>query len=269
MPKTRPVVTCLFCGQSGLASVEDVIPKWVRYALNPASSITIRAEPGSTTTRMQHLVVVLRDMVCEGCNTGWMHDLEEKVKPFLKPMLTHKHSVDLDLTQQRDLARWASMKVLLMEHVMRKMDPPLRTTPGYVASEPELAWLMAKTDPLPRSRVWLGAFDPEGTYTIKTEARLLEARPVESAERPVGGSAPAHITTLTIGYVLFQVFSTNFVFAEARSLPQYDADPPPPYNQALSRIWPVKHPTVHWPPSRHITNNIFDKVVNWVRVPPL
>lgn len=58
-------------------------------------------------------------MVCEVCNTGWRHDLEERVKPFLKPLLVNKHGADLDFTQHRDLARWAVMKVLLMEHVMR------------------------------------------------------------------------------------------------------------------------------------------------------
>lgn len=44
--------------------------------------------------------------------TARMHDLEEKVKPFLKPLLVNTHGADLDLTQQRDLARWAVMKVL-------------------------------------------------------------------------------------------------------------------------------------------------------------
>jgi hypothetical protein len=70
------------------------------------------------------------------------------------------------------------------------------------------------------------------------------------------------MTTLTIGCVLFQVFTANFVLAEAQSLPQYDADPPWPYSQALSRIWPIKQPVVRWPPSHHVTTRVFDKVVN-------
>ncbi len=256
------MVTCVFCGLSRLASVEDVVPKWVRYALDPTSSVTVRAEPGGATARMQHLVVTLHDMVCEVCNTGWMHDLEERVKPFLKPLLVNKHGADLDFTQQRDLARWAVMKVLLMEHVMRQKHPQLRATAGYVPSEPELAWLMAEAYPPPRSRVWLGAFDPEGKYTVNTQARLLE-----SARPPGGGNpVPAHMTTLTIGSVLLQVFTTNFVLAEAQSLPEYDADPPWPYSQALMRIWPTKQPVVHWPPSHHVSPRVFDKVINWGQV---
>jgi hypothetical protein len=71
------------------------------------------------------------------------------------------------------------------------------------------------------------------------------------------------MTTLTIGCVLLQVFSTDFVLAEAQSLPAYDADPPYPYSEALSRIWPIKNQVVHWPPSHYVTKAILDKVINW------
>src|SRR5260370_10984803 len=239
------MVTCIFCGLLKQASIEDVISKWIRYALDPTTSVIIRAESTGRAARTQHLVVTLRDMVCEECNTGWMHQLEEKVKPFVKPMITNKNGVDLDSTQQRDLARWAVMKVLLMEHVMRQQDPQLRTTPGYAPSEPELAWLRKEGDPPPRSRVWLGAFDAEGKYVVETQARLLMSASAPGTGNPV----PAHMTTLTIGCVLLQVFTTNFVLADAQSLEQYDADPSQPYNQALVRIWPVKQPIAHWPPS--------------------
>jgi hypothetical protein len=253
------MVNCIFCGQHRLASIEDVISKWVRYALDPTSSVTIRAEPSGATARTQHLVVTLRDMVCEECNTGWMHDLEEKVKPFLKPMLTNKYGVDLDAAQQRDLARWAVMKVLLLEHCMRQQDPQLRATPGYTPSGPELAWLMTEAEPPPRSRVWLGAFDAEKRFVVTSQARLLVSAPVAGGSVPV----PAHMTTLTIGCVLLQVFTTDFVLADAQSLPAYDADPPWPYSQALPRIWPIKHQVVRWPPTHHVTSTVLDKVVNW------
>ena len=259
MPKVRPMVTCIFCGLHRLASIEDIISKWIRYALDLKSSVTIRAEPTGATARTQHLVVTLRDMVCEACNTGWMHDLEEMVKPFAKPVLTNKHGIDLNVMQQRDLARWAIMKVLLLEHYMRKQDPQLRTMPGYAPSGPELAWLMKEVNPPPRSRVWLGAFDAENRFVVTTQARLLTSAPVAGGSDPV----PAHMTTLTIGCILLQVFSTDFVLADARSLPQYDVDPPWPYSQALPRVWPIKHQIVDWPPIHHVTSAVLDKVASW------
>ena len=86
---------------------------------------------------------------------------------------------------------------------MRQKHPQLRATAGYVPSEPELAWLMAEASPPPRSPAWLGAFDPQGTYTVQTRARLLQ-----SAPQPGGGSpVDSHATTLTIGSVLLQAFT--------------------------------------------------------------
>jgi hypothetical protein len=35
MPKSQQLVTCIFCGLTRPTSIEDVIPKWVRYALDP------------------------------------------------------------------------------------------------------------------------------------------------------------------------------------------------------------------------------------------
>ena len=57
-------MTWLVCGLRRRASEEDVIPKWVRRTLNPATEVIIRAEPTGQTSRMQHLVVTLADMVC-------------------------------------------------------------------------------------------------------------------------------------------------------------------------------------------------------------
>jgi hypothetical protein len=73
------------------------------------------------------------------------------------------------------------------------------------------------------------------------------------------------MTTLTIGSVLLQAFTTNFVLADAQPLPEYDADPPRPYSQALTRIWPAKQPVVHWPPTHYVGPDAFGKIVNWGR----
>ena len=35
MPKGRQLVTYMFCGLTRSTSIEDVIPKWVRSALDP------------------------------------------------------------------------------------------------------------------------------------------------------------------------------------------------------------------------------------------
>jgi hypothetical protein len=107
--------------------------------------------------------------------------------------------------------------------------------------------------------VWLGAFDGQGQYVVTTQARLVISAPMPGGGTPV----PGHMTTLTVGQVLFQVFTTNYVLAEVQSLPAYDAKPPWLYPDALSRIWPIEQPVVKWPPSAYVTHDVLDKVVNW------
>jgi hypothetical protein len=188
-----------------------------------------------------------------------MSRLENRVKRFLEPMLINEHGVTLDEAQQRDLARWAVMKVLLMEHAMRQRRAHLRSITGYAPTEPELAWLYTDDEPPPRSRTWLGAFDARGRVMVSTQSRLLTSAAAPSGADPV----TAHLTTLTIGYVLLQVFSTNFVLADAQAVPAYDASPPHPYAEALSRIWPIGRPRAEWPPTAHVTPETLDKVANW------
>jgi hypothetical protein len=71
------------------------------------------------------------------------------------------------------------------------------------------------------------------------------------------------MTTLTTGQVLLQVFSTNFVLADAESVPACDAHPPQPYAQALSRIWPIGRSQLPWPPGTYVAPDVLDKVANW------
>jgi hypothetical protein len=254
------MVTCVFCGLQKPASEEDVVSKWIRRTLNPATEIIIRAEPTGAVSRLQHLTVTLANMVCQTCNNTWMSRLENLgVKPFLEPMLTNEHDVTLNEIQQRDLARWAIIKVLLMEHAMRQRRAHLRSVVGYLPSVPELAWLYGNDDPPPRSRVWLGAFDAQGRILVSTQSRLLMSAPTPGEAAPVA----AHMTTLTIGHVLLQIFSTNFVLADAQSIPAYDTNPPQPYAQALSRIWPIGRSALRRPPSTYVSREVLDKLANW------
>jgi hypothetical protein len=185
--------------------------------------------------------------------------LENRVKDFLLPALTHERGIELDASQQRDLAKWAVLKVLLMEHSSRQFREHLRTHTGYLATEAELAWLCNHDRPPPRSRIWLAAFDAENRYAITSQSRLGNSTPIRGDSSPI----PAHITTLTLGYVLLQVATTDFVLADAQSLPDFPLDPPWPYSEALSRIWPYRRPVVKWPTGLPVAPNMLDKVANW------
>jgi hypothetical protein len=107
--------------------------------------------------------------------------------------------------------------------------------------------------------VWLGAFDAQGEVTISTQARLLGTPAATGPHDP----PPSHVTTMTVGYVLFQAFSIDYVLADAHSLPQFDANPPQPFDQALPRIWPVARPIAHWPPDPYVDRASLGRVVLW------
>jgi hypothetical protein len=50
--------------------------------------------------------------VCMACNTGWMHRLEDQVRPFLGPLIAGKPWW-ISPRQQRLLARWVGKTVLV------------------------------------------------------------------------------------------------------------------------------------------------------------
>lgn len=251
-------ITCILCGQRKPGSMEDVIPRWVRKHLGITGDVTTRVGDSGQQRVDPFLSVPLRRVACRDCNNGWMSQLETKVKPYLGPMLLNEHPVDLDEEQQRHLARWAVMKVLLLELSARQQHSRRRQNVGYEASAAELAWLYVRDEPPPRSRVWIGAFNSQNTTVASTRARLFKLD-MDDGSDPM----TTHLTTLTVGCVLFQVFSIDYVTADSRNAAQFDDNPPEPFARALSRIWPIERSSVHWPPVFAIGKDVVDNVQRW------
>jgi hypothetical protein len=56
--------------------------------------------------------------VCRSCNQGWMNDREQKVRPFLEPMLKGE-ATTITPEQMTEFARWCAQKFMIMEHAAR------------------------------------------------------------------------------------------------------------------------------------------------------
>jgi hypothetical protein len=101
--------SCVFCGNPA-NSREHVWPQWVsRHFAAPFKLVDLSRDipPRSMDT----LDAQVR-RVCQGCNGGWMSQLEAQAKPLLEPMFDG-NPVTLEPDVQAVLAAW-TVKTLMM-----------------------------------------------------------------------------------------------------------------------------------------------------------
>jgi len=124
------------------------------------------------------------------------------------------------------------------------MYPGRRAVKGYLASGQELAWLRAHDEPPPRSMVWLGCWDCQSATPVNYEPSTAALPTVD------GTTVVGHLTTFTLGFVAFQVFTVDFLAAEQHGADVWNTHVPESLAQALIRIWPQQLMTrdVSWPP---------------------
>jgi hypothetical protein len=236
------VEKCIFCGRAnGKLSTEHVFPRWARKAFNLGGPVSVQvggvSEPGRLLEQRQHLTLFLRDAICELCNQRFGRELEGPVSTILRPMAIDALRTELDTPRQALLATWATKTAFLLELAVRQHYPGKRAVDGYIPSEPELAWLGSRLESPPRARVWLGAFDARNVVNLRHEACLIHVR----------DWLPAHVTTFTLGYVAFQVFTINYLEADVIELQHFNVMPKE-LEALLALIWPRQQmPALSWP----------------------
>jgi hypothetical protein len=239
----------MFCGsKEGHATEEHVIPKWARNALG-AQPVTLHMSDGPGPERrevlkMPHLNIILREAICARCNNEWLAGIENDVRPYLSRMMVDAERTTLAPEQQAALALWAVKTTWLYELAARQKHGRGRTIEGYRASDVELAWLRTNREPPPRALVWLGCWDCEKSVPVNYEPSQA---PLPTAD---GSELNGHLTTISLGYVVFQVFTVDFLIADLKKAPGWNQRPPAPLDDALIRIWPPP-PTprvTSWPP---------------------
>jgi hypothetical protein len=170
------------------------------------------------------------NVVCAGCNGGWMSRLEVAAKSYLDGMLEGRGR-ELHAGGQADLARWALLKAIIFDQAA----PPQ----ARVMFRPLYAGLYDNGDPPEAGcRVWLSAYGGElPGFTALTALAASTEGQVYTAERNVC------VRTFSLGPVLFQVFATS-----NPTLGDYDPgwaaleDPP-----QVIQIWPAGN-SVRWMP---------------------
>jgi hypothetical protein len=82
---------CRFCGATNRQiTKEHIWPDWLRDYLPPVSELgdIERYSPGTKRQRLpQPFLRTTVRAFCDGCNSGWMADIEAAAKPIVGPMV--------------------------------------------------------------------------------------------------------------------------------------------------------------------------------------
>jgi hypothetical protein len=244
---------CLFChGTKGGLNDEHVISRGIRRKMPVTTGVQAVSalEPVGRPRNVLH--IVLKNAVCKTtCNGGWMSGLEKSFVKTFGTQLSAPTPRRLDPSQQERTGRWAVKTGLLLALWTGVQNPP------YYVPDDHLRWLPRHTMPPPGTRVWLGAVHNPGSRIAYQRSAALA---MEMDEPPV-----AYFVTFSIGYLLFQVFGTEFIDRQRggahRELPTID--PPPSLREALTNIWPGNGQDAVWPPARTIETSALDEIAGW------
>ena len=122
LPATSPKQprACIFCGATKNITEEHVFSVWMhkylptrnrrsRYALMSRERINdFKTKEGGVNSLRQRVV-------CRNCNNTWMSATETTVKASLIPLMAAE-KFGLTAERQRDLARWAVLKSIVLEY---------------------------------------------------------------------------------------------------------------------------------------------------------
>ena len=106
-------------------SNEHLWPEWMHPNLPKIpnarnwTAIALQTQDNMTTTRkkpqMGHVFTKKIKAVCKKCNETWMGDIEENLKPILKPIILGR-STAINHDDRTALANWLTLKFLVADH---------------------------------------------------------------------------------------------------------------------------------------------------------
>ncbi|MBM0228216.1 hypothetical protein [Micromonospora sp. ATA51] len=243
---------CRFCGATNRQITnEHIWPDWLRDYLpavrQPGHSERWSSAAGRDRWRQPILTAKVR-VVCDGCNNGWMSQLEEAAKPIVGPMVVGQ-AVELDATAQQIVANWVALKGLVAVHTSNVEQP---------IPEPHYRRVHAFEGAPPNTmRVWIGR-----RWNLTDPNRPSRAQLFESHFMPVTNVFPGfplppdleryrseggvfNATVFRVGHFFALALQHDWPGLRARpKLGSAAAD-------ALLPIWPAGR-TIQWPPPRPV-----------------
>ncbi len=242
---------CVFCGTKATLTNAHVLSQPIRAAFSDPSvtgSFVYRQSRQADGSQAAHShsgswVDVKARAECTRCNSGWTRQIEESVSVIL-PKLIHGQHVQLSTQEQRALASWSVVTVLLLQHTHSR-------AARLVIPASDYAGVYETKSPTTLMKVFTGYLEPPGRGS-RAEASaeyLAEDRSMADIERLLAsdGLPPptdqcAYTATLRLGFWVCHVLRVGSPQFIERVSPAGPALSP-----CLLTIWPAQN-TLTWPP---------------------
>lgn len=183
-------------------------------------------------------------IVCDGCNRGWMSDLEHKAAPILSPPIRHK-VCQFDPGEQAVIATWAVKTCLV-----------LGTSQAGSAIAPGSHFAHVREGhPPPNVYVWIGSHyrgrdDPINSVFMQ---RPLSLEPLDDKLEQ----------TDAFGYLCFlAIGSLALLVVGSRYRNRTEVTPVPgPLDEAVIQVWPPAVEVIPWPPRLMLDQQLIDPLM--------
>ncbi len=200
--------------------------------------------------------------VCGGtkdqCNTGWMSDLQEAVKPSLLPMINGENTT-LSRREQKTIAAWAAMTAMTGEF--------LDSSDEFVAvPQWQRDYLRENQRVPPGWRIWIGRY--RWAQGVERWCHHVMCLGDERDGIPAGDTSQpqnTQTTTICVGDHFVVHIMSSAVAAGESIVSRWRF--PDTIRPCLSQIFPAAKPKVRWPPEgtlspaglHYVANTFFER----------
>lgn len=238
----------MFCG--GIANDrEHLLPEWLQKIL-PSDEPVVHTREVGGVEMPPWIKKPFREkakIVCQGCNQGWMSDLENATKPLLAPAIAKHGQCHFDLFAQWIISRWAVKTCYAFQ----------RLAPELLAPAVHPMLLKMNFKPPQQVSVWMGSHyrarhDPINSAYIQKPLTALPDNEELKESMEFG-----YLSFLAVGGAAFLVVGHRLGNYVECTLGEDH-----PASQMFIKIWPSSRRIASWPPylmaDRELIGLIFD-----------
>jgi hypothetical protein len=225
---------CIFCeNESG--SEEHLWSAWM-HRLMKFGPIRIQEADNPDVIEVDPEKTI--NTICQSCNNEHFSQLEQRVSPFLGPMIQGTPT-EIDPPRLRLLIKWAIKTAMLMDSIKQRHGDP-KFYSRFKCTE------FRKTDRIPsNTRIWIGALDKPELHASVHDFSIEVPLAGRAGKAKVGTGVTVSII---VGQFVLQIVSEDI-------FPQHIADQIPPVDPSLPidpehliEIYPNTPRKVKWPP---------------------